>query len=330
MASRIRLYDRTGTLIYEPSAPAFREWVLNDIGSASFTIRALGMEQYVEYGNYVTIEHDRLDTWVGVIVTPRPWSPRKFTVNAKSAMWLFAQRVGSYEQQVSGSWGEIFTQIIGLVNNVENTPLKIGTYDAGISYSSVVDLSNVYTYVQRALAQAQTRLNFRPVVTNGKLTIYIDMLPALYTASPLSLVEGLNIKNNTSILIEQGEIYNDVTVMGVSLDQLKFTANRQDPVSISKYGRRQILFSEGQSQNDVDRLATVRLAQYAYPRRTMALSVIDKGNAFDYTRVGNGGSVNLRTVGYRNNALGFQGAAYIRVVQFEEKQGEAILVCEEV
>lgn len=330
MASRIRIFNRSGILLYEPSSPSFREWVLNDIGSANFTLKAAGMEQYVQFGNYVTIEHDELDTWVGIITTPRPWDSKVITVNAKSAMWLFSQRVGSYEQPVSGSWGEVFSQVIGIVNAAETTLLQIGTYDAGISYSSTVDMSNIYTYLQRALAQAQTRLDFRPVVTNGQLRIYADMQPTLYTQSALRLEEGLNIRKNSAILLTQGEIYNDVTVLGVGLDQTKYTANLTDDASISLYGRRQKLFSEGQSQSDVDRLAVVRLAQYSYPRNTLGLTVMNKGNAFLYTRVGNSGSVELKTVGYLNGGLGFNGTAYIRALQYNETNKECALVCEEV
>jgi len=330
MTSRIRLFNRTGALIYEVNAPSFREWILNDIGNANFTIKAKGMEPYIEVGNYVTIEHDKLDIWVGVINMPRAWSPRVITINCKSMMSLFALRVGAYEQFVSGSWGQVFTQIIGIVNAAETTRLQIGTFDAGISFTSIVDMSNPYVYLQRALTQAQARLDFRPVVANGKLTIYVDMQPTLYTPSELRLIEGKNIKNGTSTLLEQGEIYNDVTMLGVSLDQLKVTARARDLVSISKYGLRQILFSEGQSQADVDRLAVVRLAQYAYPRKTLGLITIDQGNTFNLTRVGNIAKVELQTQGYLNGGLGFRGDAYIRTVQFDDKNGEGVLVCEEI
>lgn len=330
MPSRIRLFDRTGTLLYEPSAPAFREWVLNDIGNASFTLLAAGLESYIELGNYVTIEHDKLDAWVGVITHPRNWSSRIVTVNAKSAMWLFGQRVGSYTQAVNGSWGSVLGQVISIVNSNEPTLLSPGAYFDGISYSSIVDMSNVYTYLQRALAQAQTRLDFRPVVTDGKLKIFVDMQPALYTPSSLRLEEGLNVKNNTGILIEQGDIYNDVTILGIGLDQVKFTAHEFNTASISKYGLRQILFSEGQSQADVNRLAIVRLAQYAFPRKTLGLTTIDEGDTFNLTRTGASGAVELKSVGYTNGALGFQGSAYIRVVQFDDNTGEAVLVVEEI
>lgn len=329
MASRIRLYNRAGILIYEVSAPSFREWVLNDIGNAQFEIKADGMENYIEFGNYVTIEHDKLDTWVGCIVTPRTWSPHRAVVNAKSAMWLFAQRAGSYEQEILGSWGQVFTQILGIVNSAETTLLQIGTYDDGISYSSTVDMSNVYTYLQRALAQSQTRLDFRPVVSGGKLTIYIDMKPSLYTTSSLRLEEGLNVKNNASILVNQGEIYNDVTVLGIGLNQERYSANARDTASIAKYGLRQIVFSEGQSQSDVDRLAVVRLAQYAYPRNTLALSVINQADTFDSVRVGYSADVELKTVGYTGGGLGFRATQYMRVVQYDDKTAEATLVCEE-
>lgn len=330
MTSRIRLFNREGILIYEINAPAFREWVLNDIGNANFTIKASGMEPYVEVGNYVTIEHDKLDTWVGTINMPRPWSPRVITVNAKSVMNLFNLRVGSYQQMVTGSWGQVFSQVLGIVNAAETTCLQIGTYTAGVVFTSIVDMSNPYVYLQRALTQAQTRLDFRPVVTNGKLTIYVDMQPTLYTPSDLRLIENKNIKKGTSTLLEQGEIYNDVTVMGVSLDQVKVVARQRDPISIEKHGLRQILFSEGQSQADVDRLAVVRLAQYAYPRKTLGLITIDQGDTFYKTRVGNVAYVELQTQGFLNGGLGFRGSAYMRTVQFDDKNAEGVLVCEEV
>lgn len=330
MASRIRVFDRTGILIREIDAPAWREWVLNDIGSARFTIKAAGMEQYVQYGNYLTIENDKLDTWVGVINTPRPWGSKVITVNAKSAMWLFQQRAGSNAQAVSGSWGEVFSFLLGLVNAPESTLLKIGNFSSGISYSSVVDLTNVYTYLQRALAQAQTRLDFRPVITNGSLVIYIDVQPTLYSPSSLRLEEGLNIKKSSTVLLEQGEIYNDVTIMGIGLDQVKYTANAIDLASIEKYGRRQKVFAEGQSQTDVNRLAVVRLAQYAYPRNTLALTTLNKGDTFLNTRVGYSGTVELKTQGYLNGGLGFRSDAYIDAVQFDDKIKEGVLVCKEV
>ena len=330
MASRIRLFNRAGSLLTEVDAPAFREWIINDVGSAKFTIKAVGMESYIQNGNYITIEHDKLDTWVGVIVNPRPWSPKVVEVNAKSAMSLFQWRVGSYEQSVQGSWGAVFSQLIGIVNSAENTLLQIGTYDDGVSYSSIVDMSNVYTYLQRALTQSQSRLDFRPVVNRGKLTIYIDMKPSLYEASKLDLQEGLNIKDTTSVLVEQGDIYNDVTVIGVGLDQAKLTARATNPASIARYGLRQVLFSEGQSQTDVDRIAIVRLAQYAFPRSTLGLLTLDEGRTFLDLRIGNSGRVQLRTMGYKNGALGFDGQAYLRALQYDDKTGEAVSICEEI
>jgi hypothetical protein len=220
--------------------------------------------------------------------------------------------------------------MIGIVNSAEITLLQMGAYNDGIPYGSVVDMSNVYTYLQRALVQSQTRIDFRPVVKNGRLTIYVDMQPSLYTASPLKLEEGKNVKNNASILIEQGEIYNDITILGVGLEQEKLTARAFDNESIEKFGRRQMLFSEGQSQMDVDRLAIVRLAQYAWPRVNMGLTTLDKGDTFLHTRTGNSGTVELKSVGYRNGSLGFKGTAYIKTVQFDDKTEEAVLVTEEV
>lgn len=333
MASRIRLYDRTGTFVREVSASAFREWVINDIGTATFTIKAAGLAIYIQFGNYITIEHDTLGTWVGLIVSAPPltWSAKIITVNAKSAMWLFAQRRGSIEQPLEGSWGEVFSQVLGLANAEEQTLLRIGTINEGIEYSSVVDLSNMYTYLQRALAQANARLDFRPEVENGRLSIYIDMQPALYTVSDLALWEGLNIKKNASILAEQGEIYNDVTILGIGLDQTKFTANARNAASIEKYGLRQIMFSEGTSQSDVDRLALVRLAYYAFPRKTLNLTVIDQGNTFSLTRIGAIGQAKLFSVGYKEDgSLGFEGDAYIRTLQFDDRTGEAVLICQEI
>ena len=330
MSSRIRIFNRSGILIKEPSAPAFREWVVNDIGSSSFILKSSIEEKYIEFGNYLTIEHDKLEPWVGLITTARPWNPKVITVAGKSAMWLFGQRVGGYEQSVSGTWGNILSQMIGTVNGAEPTLLRIGAYNDGVSFSSTVDMSNMYTYLVQALNQSQTRIVFRPVVTRGKLVIYVDMMPTLYSASELKLEEGLNIKNNTSILIEQGDIYNDVTVLGLGFQQEKYTGHAIDMQSIEKYGRRQIIFSEGVSQNDVDQLAAVRLAQYAYPRRTLALTVMDKGKTFERLRHGNSGSVELKSVGYNNAGRGFRGTAYVRVVQFDDKTGEAVLACQEI
>jgi hypothetical protein len=331
MISRIRLFDRTGKWIYELAVPAFREWVLNDIGNGSFPVRAKGLARYIEVGNYVLIENDKLGEWVGLIENPLPWSQRRFTVNVKSAMQLFKLRVGSHEQPVAGSWGAVVNQMLGIMNNAEPTLLRIGHYDDGVYYASVVDMSNLYTYLQRALAQAGTRLDFRPVVTNGRLAIYLDIQPTLYTPTKLKLEEGKNLKNNTSILIKQGDICNDVTIMGVTLDQQKITARATHPESIQRYGLRQVLFSEGQSQADVDRLAEVRLAQYAFPRQTLGLTAIDKGDTLRHTRAGNAGNVELFTVGYQpDGSLGFRGPAYIRVVQLDDANKETVLVCEEI
>lgn len=331
MASRIRLYDRSGTLIYEPSAPAFREFVLNDIGNASFAIKAAGMEPYIEFGNYITIEHDKLKAFVGKITTARPWASKVITVNAKSAMWIFGQRRGSYQQPVSGSWGAVLSQVLGIANSQESTLMQVGNYFGGVPYSSVVDMSNLYTYLQRALIQAQTRLDFRPEITNGKLKIFIDIQPTLYTTSPLRLEEGLNVKNNSPLLTEQGDIHNDITILSVGLDQTRYTATARDENSIAKYGLHQFLISEGASQSDADRLAVVRLAQYAYPRKTLALTATNKGDTFFYTQTGNSAAVELKTVNYQaDGTLGFRGNAYIRVVQFSDQTGEATLVCKEI
>lgn len=330
MASRIRLFNRAGTLIYEIDSPAYREWVLNDIANANFIVPAADMEPYIEYGNYVLIEHDQLDDWVGIIDTPRPWQPNAVQVNAKSAMCLFNLRVGSYQQLVTGSWGQVFQQVIGIVNAAEQTLLQTGSYSDGISYSSVVDMSNPYTYLQRALAQAQTRLDFRPVVSHGRLRIYVDIQPVLYTSGKFTLEEGLNIKNNTGTFLEQGEILNDITILGIGLDQIKFTARAIDQLSVQKFGLRQRLFPEGQSQADVDRLAVVRKAQYAWPRNTIGLIATNTNADFLNLRIGYNGSVEFHTQGYRNGAVGYKGMTGIRVIQFDDKTNEAVLVNEDL
>lgn len=332
MGQRIRLWDKTGILIKELiNVSAYCDWVINDISTANFTILAPGMEPFVRYGNYVTIEHDNgLDTWVGIIVTPRPWGAGFITVTAKSPMWLFAQRTGSYEQAVSGSFGEVMGLVLGIVNAIEATLLIQGAYTSGISYNSTVDMSNVYTYVQRALAQAQTRIDFRPTIVKGRLAIYVDLSATLYTASNMHLEEGLNIEKNSPILLEQGDIYNDITVIGVGLDQTKYIGKAFSPTSIQLYMRRQFVFSEGASQADVDRLAAVRLAQYAFPRNTLGLSAID----LTYIKVGNSGPVNLFSAGYLANGvatdIGFKGTAYLKMVQYDEKTQKAMLVCQEI
>jgi hypothetical protein len=332
MGQRIRLWDKTGILIKElVSVSAYCDWVINDISTAIFTVLAPGMEPYIRYGNYVTIEHvNGLDTWVGIVVTPRPWGAGFITVTAKSPMWIFAQRSGSYEQNISGSFGEVMGFVLGIVNAIEPTLLIQGNYTSGISYTSTVDMSNVYTYVQRALAQAQTRMDFRPTLVKGRLAIYVDLSPTLYTASNMHLEEGLNIEKSSPILLEQGDIYNDITVIGVGLDQTKYIGKAFDAISIQLYQRRQFIFSEGSSQADVDRLATVRLAQYAYPRNTLGLSAID----LTYIKVGNSGPVNLFSAGYFANGIqtdiGFQGTAYLKMVQYDQKTAKAVLVCQEI
>jgi hypothetical protein len=80
----------------------------------------------------------------------------------------------------------------------------------------------------------------------------------------------------------------------------------------------------------VDRLAVVRLAQYDHPRATLGMITMNKGDTFLSTSLGNSANVELKTKGYLNGGSGFRGTTYIRTIQFDDKSGEAALVCQEI
>ena len=70
MSSRVSIYDKSGQWLTEVNTTFNRVYKLNEFGIGSFTLSTDDdkcREDYLQFGNYVYIEHDKLPVWSGMI-----------------------------------------------------------------------------------------------------------------------------------------------------------------------------------------------------------------------------------------------------------------------
>ena len=74
MPTRITLFNNSGEKLAEIDANVSRSWKLNEDGAGTFTMSTQDTKaiiDYLEFGNFVYMEHDKLPIWGGMIDTPR-------------------------------------------------------------------------------------------------------------------------------------------------------------------------------------------------------------------------------------------------------------------
>ena len=334
MTDTVKVYKKDGTPIAEIEADVTRAWLLNGVGRASFILSTRDPKctiENLEFGNYVTVESDKLPVWGGVIDTPRQWGGCKVTVNCYSGEQVLGYRRGLPGIKYTGTAGAIFEQIINLANKQGATLAKVGDiFTGGIQRQETVQpeplLDTIIDISERSLNDFYLAPEFDE---NNNLYFSANWYEVMGEYSDVALIEGLNIQLRDPIYEEQGTIINDLLGKGQSATwNSKSTYQVQNAASISRFGLRQASrqFQDVTSTGTLKKNTENAVSDECNPKRTFNLSALDEGALFYNLRLGNTFDLSMFSVGFN----GIKTTVRLSGMQYTPSSGKVDLTVYEV
>jgi hypothetical protein len=323
MAYEAIVYDKEGKALGEVRALFDRAWVLNGYEQCTFLVSSRAeLERLSDFafGNYLVINDDVLDAWVGYFDPVRPWSTTGvMTVEAYSAERIFEHRCFPGERLLTGTAGAIFRQIIEHANAVIpwNTLIRPGDiYEGGTSRQETINPKKLYDDVLRISSRSGNDWDVTPALDeNGVLTLRGNWYERRGSVKDFALEEGVNVEAKQNVLEEQGEIWNFIFAYGLGASWSdRPQAVAYDLESIARYGVRMYgLAVEATTPATVEASAKAFLAYYAHPRKTFNLTVGGRRvredalyNAYQMLRIGDVVDLRLYSAGFENGKLGVE------------------------
>jgi hypothetical protein len=340
---RVRIFDREGFTVAEFRASVERSLVIGGEGRAEFNYPSrktdIVNDKVLRFGNWLLVESDSLPAWVGVIDTPRAWSPRVVAVHAYTPDRVFGWRRGPLEEKLVGSAGAIFEKLIVKVNQPETTVIRAGDiWRGGVQMEETINPTPLAEDLQRIVERSGEEYSFRPETdSSGRLVIYADWVQRLGEDTTALLHEGKgggNIESLNDVFVEDGDIVNDVLAYGDGLSwKSKPTQIVSDPKSGQRYGLRQTseAFSGVSNTTTLKNNGTERLQQSAETIKLFHVNALNVGDTYKYLRLGNRLALRLENIGFIGGGLGFETNVRIAgMVMSSEEKNVVELVLEEV
>lgn len=338
MATRTILCDKSGNPVADIDASLSCAWILNEYGKAVITLSTADAKcrrEFINFGNYVYIEHDKLPSWGGVIYTPRSWTDESVTINAYSGERILEWRRGAMEVTMKGTPGQIFKEIINVANNAGYTRISLNEiYEGGTSIEETANLTKMYEVVRKIVDKSGNDFTIEPYIDNAnKLNFRANWYKRKGTIEAIVLEEGFNIRKTSTPLVEQGDIVNHLIGYGYGATaKERIDVEISDSESIGDYG----LFQGSVSFADIKERSTLlanteqELAKKKQPRKTLTITALDVGDLFYHLNIGNIFPIKLKSVGFFGGSFGMETTVRILAMQERKTEGECDLVVDEV
>jgi len=307
---RVRIFDRNGFPLVEFRAAVERSWAIGDEGRALFQYASrktdIVNEKNFQFGNWLLVQNTQLPAWVGVIDTPRQWNGRQVAVHAYTPDHVFGQRRGPLEEKLTGSGGTIFENLLGKVNAQENTIMQVGNiWGSGAQREETLNPNTLDEDLKRLFERSGEEYAWRAETDNsGRLIVYGDWVKQLGKKTTALLHEGKgggNIEALDNVLVEDGEIYNEVLAYGDGESwKSKPFVKVADANSRHKYGLRQtpIEFTGVTTLNTLKENGLASSKASKQPINTFHANALNVGNTFKYCRLGNTLTLSLENMGF--------------------------------
>ena len=339
MTTRVRVFTRDGVPLAELDVNLQRTWLLSRYGEANFLISPKDLkatEPLLQFGNIVLAEHTTIQPWVGVIDTPREWSDGLIKVNLHSAEYLLNYRITGMTEAYTDQYGSIFKSMINAGNSADDfNLLEVGdVYLDSLSVTKLYNYANVYESIIGLSDQSGYEWGVEPsIAATGKLILKARWAKRFGSNINFTLQDGWNIKLESSMLQEQGMIYNMVNVYGKG-DPFanKPVGTAIDYESIGKYGSRAMaVYADANNVDQLNNIAAQTLAAFKAPRRTFAVSGIDVDGAFAQCRLGNILSLKYFSVGFgARSTPGATTTVRIRELSYQDVDNVLGLTVDEI
>jgi hypothetical protein len=339
MSVRASLYSHDGQYQTDVQSHFKYSWKLNAYGEATFELSIRDPkceEKNIEFGNLLLLEHDVLPDWGGKIWTPREWTPGKVKVCAYGGEFAMELRITQREQTITDSPGRTFETLIDeIMSEPGYQTVKSGDiYGDGTKVKRVYHYETLYSQIEELSKASQNDWNcVADFDANGALFFWGNWYKKLGRRAPYTLVEGHNIKQVSSPLLEQGKIINKLRMYGDgSTWMTKPVAPRNDLESAHRYG---IAYgSESAPGTTLEQLrarADTRIEETANPRKTLQLIALDKRDTFKWLDIGNTIGLVLKTAGFNHETGGFGLETTVRILQmaYDTSTNQVTLIVDE-
>lgn len=312
MADRIRIYSRGGIGLADLRVTVERSLFINDEGEAEFDIvtnDANCRDDFLNFGNWLLIENDKLESWVGMIDTPQEWRRRYVHVHAFTPDRQFFYRNVPKQLRLSGKSGNVFREVVNLCNRAETTIIEAGTIWAGGADMPDENMSgdNLQDYIIDLAERSGAEYTFTPVAYQGKLSIQAHWLERIGVDSNFGLEESYNLADeNYSLRRGTEPIFNELWGYGNGGGQSdRPSATFADPVSVSRYGLRQgsKTYSDYSNGGAVFNALRNEINTTKDPEDVFKLSAVDIGTTYQNVRLGNTHPLRMWSVGYGVNTF---------------------------
>jgi hypothetical protein len=337
MTTRITIFNNTGARVGEIDANVSRSWKLNTYGSGSFTMSlkdAKSIVEYLQLGNFVYMEHDKLPVWGGVIDTPRTWgTDGKITSSIYQAEYTLISEIISARTEIhSGTPGVIYSEI---------TAVKIGTtipivagdiFGGGVSQVKTYHFEELYGAVKDLADESGYEWNLEPASdANGALYFIANWYEKRGVDRLFHLYEDKNIRLSARALTEQGSICNRIIGYGNGdAWSSREVSSQFDSESISKYGHRAKTVNFSGTDSEVVEATKVFLADNKEPRKTFDLVALDVGDTFNNIRIGDTLPIDFYTIGFTGSNIGLSTRIRVLEMSYDDIDNQLKLVCDEV
>lgn len=339
---RVRIFSREGIELASFQASVNRSWSLGDEGRAQFTYATrktdIVNKDILNFGNWLLVENSMLPAWVGVLDPPRNWNARTVTVSAYTPEHVFGWRRGPIEEKLTGSPGTIFEKLLYFANLHEVTILRAGNiYRGGKQMEETINPTKLNEDLQRIFERSGEEYQFRPVVNNKRLTVYCDWLQSLGVDTGIILQEGKgggNIEASNNILVEDGDIVNDLLAVGDGETwSSRPTANVLDVTSQGMYGLRQateeysgVTGIQTLTDNGKEFVGTSKNPINAYK-----INALNVGQTFRYIAIGNRFTLKAQNVGFQASGAGMERTIRISAMSYNpDTKNKVTLIVEDV
>jgi hypothetical protein len=330
--SRIVVFDRDFRSVGEFQGIVNRAWTMSGasktMGGSTTTVQIAAddaVNEWLQFGRMVLIEHESLPRWAGMIDTP--WiATLPVSCTLYSPEYLPSLRFSEQQLTVSGSFETVLQEIIDLINKDEDMRIRLGTM------GDLPSGDQQLTIKQQSLWQTLNDFGAREAVEfafraerdeNNLLTIYIDADLKLGAETGLYLHDGPGANIQIIDAKIESKIINRIVGIGAqSTNQARIqTAPYFDADSIEIYGLRGTVkqFSSLTLQSSLE-AATQSLLKYGkeYYLR-INLAVIDS-TLFDSMRLGNSYYVHAANIILPGGIRGWSGQMRSKVISYDEKQ----------
>ncbi len=331
MAGIKTLFSKSGTPLTDLRASVSRSSILNSFGDAVFNVVTTSSKckrEFLDYGNFIVVQHFSLPPWVGVIDTPRVWHSGYVEVHAYEPLFLLQYRFAPAGTTLTGTPGAKVVALLNYANQQGDTLIRAGNIAlSGVSFDEVVS-DDIAAQMLKIAKEHDMYLLFKPVIgSNGSLTIVMDFVDSVGFVTPVELKQGKNLQFGDIPFEESGELVNLIEGMTDGSDVVA-SYSYTEPASYGVRAKR--IVYNGVIDSGLPDIVIKDVKNSKEPVFSTPLTVLDVGITFANVGLGNIMAYKYSSVGFDGNSLGVSKQIRIEGYRFNEQAGTCELMTRKV